>query len=288
MLSEHPHSQSSASTSQAGHQARPGESTARGMPRDDAAAPRGADQSQNAQMNGPDFSAAFSHFGGFPPHFGMGGHNAFGQGPFGMWPFGMPPFVMPPFGMPPFATGPLSMDPSAYPSQYHWGARWPSPSFGADGAGAHWWPWSWLTSWWHSLTAWWSWLMSFWPRPMPMVRNNNPGFESMLRSAVVMADFWYQWFQAMAQMAYQARQACQFFAEAGVVRDGPQSPTAGTAPPGEAPIGAVDLNKLRESLKSIDPMQAAQVMHAVQMMQAMDVMQRRQRSHPNATMPGIW
>ena len=42
--------------------------------------------------------------------------------------------------------------------------------------------------------------------------------------------------------------------------------------PSEGPNGSIDMDKLKQCLQSMDPMQAARVMHAVQMMQAMEAM----------------
>jgi hypothetical protein len=196
-----------------------------------------------------------------------------------MSPFGAPPFA------PPFGT-PFGMFPFAQPQQHHWDPRWPWPNVRAEGG--PWSPWSWLTSSWPSLTSWWSWLMSLWPRPMPAIRNNNPAFESMLRSAMTAADFWYHCFETMAQMAYQARRAYQFFMENGGPLHGQYGPMGPPVPPGATPDASVDMNKLRESLKFMDPMQAAQVLHAVQMMQAMELMQRRQRSRANGATAVEW
>jgi hypothetical protein len=286
MLSENEHAQSSGFASRSGRQTRAGESAANDKAHEGAGAHSGAAQSESGWMNGPDFSAAFSHLHGFPPHFGGGGYGAFGQVPFGTWPFAMSPPGAPYF-VPPFGMGPFGMFSSAPPEPYQWHAGGPWPHFPAQGASPPWWLWSWITSWW-------SWLMSLWPGPRPMIRHADPGFDPMLRSAITAAEFWCHWFETMAEMARQARQACQLFTDAGMARPeqhgapATAAPWAAARPDGTRPDDSVDLKQLRESLKSMDPRQAAQVLHAVQMVQAMDRMQQRQRSRPNGATAGIW
>jgi hypothetical protein len=279
---------------------RDAESTGRHARSEEAGTRNGPRQSRDASADGPDYSAAYGSHDGFFPHFrwpnmhGPGGFATWppGAAPFGMDeaapPFGMPPFGMPPFGMPPFGMPPFGIHPFAAPAQSAGPQGWAWPAFRSDGLGTPWGPWSWLTSWWNALTAWWSWLISFGAGPMPTVRNLGPGPGSVLRGNIAMADFWYRWFEAMAQMAYQARQAYQLFLDNGGATHGPYSHAPPPARPTPRTDGSVDIDKLAELLSPLDPMEADQVLHAVQMLQAMDVLQRRRRSRANGRPVGEW
>ena len=58
--------------------------------------------------------------------------------------------------------------------------------------------------------------------------------------------------------------------------------------PSEGPNGSIDMDKLKQCLQSMDPMQAARVMHAVQMMQAMEAMLKRRRSRAEEAEEAAW
>src|SRR5262249_15535648 len=96
---------------------------------------------------------------------------------------------------------------------------------------------------------------------------------------------WREWFEMMSQVAYHTHRACEFFVQNGAPLNGRPGPFdfRVSRGPSEGSNGAIDLDKLRQCLQSMDPMQAAQVMHAGQMMQAMDGMLQRRGS--DATEP---
>jgi hypothetical protein len=104
--------------------------------------------------------------------------------------------------------------------------------------------------------------------------------ESAHRVGIMLAELWHEWFGAMSQVAYQTHRACEFMAANG----GP--PIGGVGPfdflsgrsPFEGHRGPVDMEKLKECLRPLEPTQAARVIHAVQMMQAMEVMLSKRRS----------
>jgi flagellar motility protein MotE (MotC chaperone) len=48
------------------------------------------------------------------------------------------------------------------------------------------------------------------------------------------------------------------------------------------------MDKLKDCLQSMDPMEAARIMHAVQMMQAMDSMLKRRKSRSDEEEGGAW
>src|SRR6266566_977501 len=123
--------------------------------------------------------------------------------------------------------------------------------------------------------------------------------ESGIRFAMMLAELWHDWFEAMSEVAYQTHRSCEFF-----VRHG-KSPNCqhgrfnfrepcdfrdfrASRSPYEGPNGSIDVDKLKECLQSMDPMQAARVMHAVQMMQAMDAMLKRRRSRMNQAEGTAW
>jgi hypothetical protein len=112
----------------------------------------------------------------------------------------------------------------------------------------------------------------------------------MLRLAMAQAEFWHHAFHTLALMAQQARKAYEPFADHAPGFSGPGNSGGAAAPGGaaEAPDGSVDMHKLRESLKSMDPIQAGQVLHAVQTMQAMDMMRRKRSSPQNGAARQEW
>jgi hypothetical protein len=254
----------------------------------------------------------YTPFGQYPFGHSPFGHPA-GTAPF--WPFGPPPsFSFPPFagmpqgslfpgmmqfapGMMPFAPGMMpfvfppfsdqsgqSIDPmrSAYPyaSVFGW--------------------WNMLRSLWYSITSWWMWTFSGGPRGVPLPQNASPSFDPILRMAMAQADVMHQMLLKAAEVLDEVRKACQAFAEHGGAAYAPFGSTAafstagspstpGSPPtpgspstpgsPGMArPVGPVDMEKLKQSLQTMDPIQAAQVLHAVHVVQAMDGAHRRQQA----------
>jgi len=120
--------------------------------------------------------------------------------------------------------------------------------------------------------------------------------ESGIRFAMMLGELWHDWLEAMSEVAYQTHRACEFFAQNGAASKGqhgrfnfgepfdfPHSHGAD-----ERPNGAIDMDKLRECLQSMDSMQAARVVHAVQMMQTMEAILRRRRSRANQAEGSAW
>jgi hypothetical protein len=127
----------------------------------------------------------------------------------------------------------------------------------------------------------------FYQNAQPHSSNSRMPFESNLRFGVTLAQFLHEWFEAMAQMADLTRRACDLFVENGgasTTQAKPPSPRNAS----EQQSGSVDMEKLKQSLQSMDPMQAAQVMHAVQVMQTMEMMQRGQNARANGPQPTAW
>lgn len=130
-------------------------------------------------------------------------------------------------------------------------------------------------------------------------RPHSPDYdspESGIRFAMMLAELWHDWFEAMSEVAYQTHRACEFFVQHGESPNGQygrfnvhepfgfrasRSPYAG-------PNGSIDMDKLKECLQSMDPLQAARVMHAAQTMQAMEAMLKRRRSRANQAEEAAW
>lgn len=223
------------------------------------------------------FSTPFGQYPFGPPPFGY---------PFGMappWPPGPPPF----FGFPPFGAMPQG---APVPGMMPFGF---SPFAGQSGqfadpmqaaypyANAAGWS-NMLRSLWSYLTSWTMWIFSGAPRGVPLPQNGNPSFEAILRMMMAQADIMHQMLLKAAEVVDHARKACQAFAEqSGTAYTPFGSATAFSTPgsPGTArPGGHVDIETLKQSLRTMDPVQAAQVLHAVQVMQAMDGVHRRQHA----------
>ena len=120
--------------------------------------------------------------------------------------------------------------------------------------------------------------------------------ESGLRFAMMLGELWHDWLEAMSEVAYQTHRACEFFAQNGASSKGQHGHfnfreafdfRASPSDHGE-PNGSIDMDKLRESLQSMDSMQAARVMHAVQMMQTMEAILRRRRSRASQADGDAW
>lgn len=104
--------------------------------------------------------------------------------------------------------------------------------------------------------------------------------ESNLRFSMMLAELWHDWFEAMSEVAYRTHRACEFFAENGGHSNGRYGPFDFRSPRGQSDgsDGPIDMDKLKQCLQSMDPMQATRVMYAVQMMQALEAMAKRRRS----------
>lgn len=120
--------------------------------------------------------------------------------------------------------------------------------------------------------------------------------ESGIRFAMMFGELWHDWLEAMSEVAYQTHRACEFFAQNGASSKGQHGHfnfreafdfRASPSDHGE-PNRSIDMDKLRESLQSMDSMQAARVMHAVQMMQTMEAILRRRRSRANQAEGDAW
>jgi hypothetical protein len=107
--------------------------------------------------------------------------------------------------------------------------------------------------------------------------------DSGLRFGTMLAEIWHEWFEAMSE-------ACEFFAEYGGHSNGRYGPFEShfSRSPSEGWDGSIDMDKLKQCLQPMDPIQAARVMHAVQMMQAMEAMLTRQRSRANQAAGAAW
>ena len=120
--------------------------------------------------------------------------------------------------------------------------------------------------------------------------------ESGIRFAMMLGELWHDWLEAMSEVAYQTHRACEFLAQNGASSKGQHKPfNFGEAfdfraSPSEhgGPNGSIDMEKLRESLQSMDSMEAARVLHAVQMMQTMEAILRRRRSRANQAEGDAW
>src|SRR5712691_3311224 len=114
--------------------------------------------------------------------------------------------------------------------------------------------------------------------------------ESRRRFGMMLAELWHDWFETMSQVAYQTHRACEFLAENGGPSSGQYGPfdSRHSRSPSEGPNGSIDMEKLKQCLQAMDPMQAARVMHAVQTMQAMEAMLKGRRSRANEAEGDAW
>jgi len=114
--------------------------------------------------------------------------------------------------------------------------------------------------------------------------------ESSLRFGMKLAELWHDWFDAMSELSYRTHRACEFVAENGGLSNGRYGPFDFRPPrgPSEGLDGPIDMDRLKQCLQSMDPMQAARVMNAVQMMQAMEAMARRRRSRASEAEGAAW
>lgn len=254
-------------------------------------APTGSrgDQSTFSASNNPHYTAA-DPTGGYQQPFSQSYFNTpFGPAafanPFGMpgfWPTGAPPvFPFSPFGAMPQSTFHPGMPPFGfYPFSDQAG------QFGDAMRAFHAHPnvlgwWSNFRSLWSYLSSSWMWLFSGLTRAFSPLQSANAPFDASLQIAMTQADVMHQTLLKAAEMVDHARNACRAFAEHGGVAYAPVGPTPPFSMPGSSgparPGGSVDMERLRQSLQTMDPTQAAQVLHAVQVVQAMDASYRRQR-----------
>jgi hypothetical protein len=120
--------------------------------------------------------------------------------------------------------------------------------------------------------------------------SSSDGPDSGLRFGMMLAEVWHEWFAAMSEVAYHTHRACEFLAEHGGSLDR-QFGAFGFPPYRDRSEGAnasVDMDKLKQSLESLDPMQAARVLHAVQVMQTMEAMLKRRRSRAEEAEEAAW
>lgn len=114
--------------------------------------------------------------------------------------------------------------------------------------------------------------------------------ESSLRFAMMLAELWHDWFTAMSRVSYQTHRLCEFFIEhGGSSSEGYRTfEHDSSRGPSEGPNGSIDLDKLKQCLQSMDPMQAAKVIHAIRMMQAAEAMMRKRRSQADEAEETAW
>jgi hypothetical protein len=244
----------------------------------------GVSDDANAGHRGADpgagyYSHPFTHNYSYSPF----GPPPFGPPPFGYsWPFPPPPY----FGFPPFGATQGSVYPGMMPFGF---PPFPDPSTQAvDPMRAAYpyaamsGPWNMFRWLWSYITSWWMWIFSGFPRGVPPAQNSSPSVDAILRTAAAQADLMHQMLLKAAEVADHTRKACHAFAEQGGMAYAPFGLNAAFATPGWSamarPGAPVDMEKLRQSLQTMDPVQAAQVVHAVQVVQAMDDARRRQQA----------
>jgi hypothetical protein len=231
------------------------------------------------------YSHPFTHNYSYPPF----GPSPFGPPPFG-YPFGMAhfsPFAPPPyFGFPPFGAAPGS----AYPGTMPFGfqpfsdplAQAADPTRMAYPYATMPGPWNMFRWLWSYITSWWMWIFSGFARGAALPQNGGPPVDAILQIAAAQADLMHQMLLKAAEVADHTRKACQAFAQQGGMAHAPFGLNAAFAPPGSSatarPGAPVDMEKLRQLLQTMDPVQAAQVVHAVQVVQAMEDARRRQQA----------
>jgi hypothetical protein len=114
--------------------------------------------------------------------------------------------------------------------------------------------------------------------------------DSELRLGRMLAELLHDWFEVMSHVAYETHRACEFFAQNGGPARGQYGSFAARARhrPSEEPNRSIDMDKLKECLRSMDPEQAVQIMHAVQAMQTMEAMLKKYRSQTNDSEQAPW
>jgi len=120
--------------------------------------------------------------------------------------------------------------------------------------------------------------------------SSSDGPDSGLRFGMMLAEVWHEWFAAVSEVAYHTHRACEFLAEHGGPLDqqfGPFDFRHSRDRP-EGASGSIDMDKLKECLQSLEPMEAARVLHAVQVMQTMEAMLKRRRSRGGEAEEAAW
>jgi hypothetical protein len=107
---------------------------------------------------------------------------------------------------------------------------------------------------------------------------------------MMVAELWHDWFETMSHVAYQAHKTCEVLAETGAPPNGSYGPFSYGASRAESEMqnSSVDMDKLKECLQSMEPMQAARVMHAVQTMQAMEAMLKKRKARAAESEGTAW
>jgi replicative superfamily II helicase len=120
--------------------------------------------------------------------------------------------------------------------------------------------------------------------------SSSDGQESGLRFGMMLAEVWHEWFAAMSEVAYHTHRACEFLAENGGHLD--QQFGAfdfrHSRDRSEGVNASIDMDKLKECLQSLEPMEAARVLHAVQVMQTMEAMLKRRRARGAEAEEAAW
>jgi hypothetical protein len=125
-----------------------------------------------------------------------------------------------------------------------------------------------------------------WP---PHPSSSDPR-ESRQRFGAMFAELWQDWFETMSDVAYQTHRACEFLAKNGAPPNEQFGPfySGPSGSPYESSDDPIDMDKLKECLQPLDPMQAARVIYAVQTMQAMEALLKRRRSRANESKGTDW
>jgi hypothetical protein len=128
------------------------------------------------------------------------------------------------------------------------------------------------------------------PHGAPGYPPGAASFEAMRQFFMSRAEFWSHTLQMMshavadaARVAAEAGRACAMMGAQGENFFAP--PGGPYAPP---PPADIDVDKLREGLKGMDPEQSARVLYAVQMMQAMDAMRKSSASDSTGKAKDAW
>jgi hypothetical protein len=125
----------------------------------------------------------------------------------------------------------------------------------------------------------------FFDNAQPHPSSADASFETNPRLGMMLTELWHDWFEVMSQVALQTHRACEFLAENGGPLSGrPDMWRQWSDGQGDA----VDIERLKQCLQSMDPRQAERVVHAVQMMQAMENMVRAKRSRQNQAQEATW
>ena len=120
--------------------------------------------------------------------------------------------------------------------------------------------------------------------------SSSDTLKSSLRLGMMLAEIWRDWFETMSQVAQQTHRACEYFVQDGGTSNGQYGrfDPRPSHSPSEGLSGSIDMDKLKQCLQSMDPMQAAQIVHAVQTMQAMEATLKRQGSRANEEQGAAW